>query len=114
MSKNTPPAVEMSDIRSWELPELPPNVLYRYNVTTRPGRPTVAVSVLIVWEPVLGVSFTLVHEGETAHGPKGRHITGAWIRAGARLHGRVSRETLAELVQMAKWNLEGHLPHIRA
>lgn len=114
MSKNTAPAVEMVDVRAWELPELPPNCFYRYNVTAKPGRPNITVSVLLVWEPVVGVSFLLAHEGEAATSPKTHHVTGAWIRAAARLSGRVSRETLEERVALAKWELDAKLPHIRA
>ena len=114
MSKHTPPAVELVDARSWEHESLPPGVYYNYGVVTWPKQQLVKVTVKIVWEPVAAVAFVLAHEGEVAQSPKLHHISGAWIRAGARLSGRVSRETLPELIKAAKWNLDAKLWIIRA
>lgn len=114
MSKYTAPAVEVSDARSWELTGLPPCVRYQYTLHAVPGQTLCTVQVAIVWEPVVGVVFVLAHEGETAQSPRIQHVSGAWIRACARLNGRVSRETLPELIKAARWNLDAKLPIIRA
>lgn len=113
MSKHTAPAVSLDDVRAWEKELEGLTVQYHYTVVSRgPGRPVWARTALM-WVPVPGVQFVLLHEGEVVHGGRVEAVTGAWIRCAARIHDKVSRESVAEMIRLVRWQLDGKLPAIR-
>jgi hypothetical protein len=113
MSKHTAPVVTLEDARAWEVELGHPNVQYQYSVITRgPGRP-MSARVAVVWVAAPGVHFTLFHDGELVQSARIDLVTGAWIRALARLHSSLSPSIVESAIALARWNLDGKLPQIR-
>lgn len=113
MPRVNSPAVELPDVRSWEEKTDHEQVFYHYTVAARSGQSLAVARVALVWVPAKGVQFVLDSDGETLGRGSVAQITGAWIRAAARISGRHNPASIRERIKKAVWDLDAALPVIR-